>query len=146
MRAYKVAGTHRHTPEMEQELSKVAGSPQRVIFTPQLAPMIRGILTTAYAPAKGEVSVEQCVQAARDLLKGELVSVLPAGRLPDTLHVRGSGRVQIGYAVDKRTGMILAIAAIDNLARGASSQALHALNVARGFDEVLGIPRIAQFP
>ncbi len=146
IRAYKVAGTHRHTPEMEQELTRIAGSEQRVIFTPQLVPMIRGILTTAYAPAQGSVSVKDCVEAARDLLQGELISVLPAGRLPDTLHVRGSGRAQLGYAVDSRTGMILAIAAIDNLARGASSQAIHALNVSRGFDEVLGIPRIAQFP
>jgi N-acetyl-gamma-glutamyl-phosphate reductase len=146
MRPYKVAGTHRHTPEIEQELSRAADHPIRVLFTPQLAPMIRGILTIAYARAKPGTTVERCVEAARDLLGGALVSVLPPGSLPDTLHVRGSGRAQVGYALDQRTGLVLAMAAIDNLARGASSQAIHALNVSRGWPETLGVPRIAMFP
>ncbi len=146
MRPYKVCGTHRHTPEMEQELSVAAGHEMRVLFTPQLAPMIRGILTTSYSPLKAGVSAEQCRQAARDTLVGDLITILPEGRLPDTLHVRGSGRAQIAYVPDERTGLLLSICAIDNLARGASSQAVHALNVARGFAETAGIPRIAQFP
>ncbi len=146
MRAYKVAGTHRHTPEIEQEISVAAGKDQKVLFTPQLAPMIRGILTNAYAKARPGASAARCIEAARDLLESELVTVLPEGRLPDTLHVRGSGRIQLGYAVDSRTGLVLAMSAIDNLARGASSQAIHALNVSRGFQETLGIPRIAMFP
>jgi N-acetyl-gamma-glutamyl-phosphate reductase len=146
MRPYKVCGTHRHTPEMEQEFSVAAGHEMRVLFTPQLAPMIRGILTTIYSPLKAGVSAEQCRQAARDALKGDLITILPEGVLPDTLHVRGSGRAQIAYVTDKRTGLLLSICAIDNLARGSSSQAIHALNVARGFSETAGIPRIAQFP
>ncbi len=146
MRPYKVAGTHRHTPEMEQELSRAAGSDIRALFTPQLAPMIRGILTTAYVTPQAGVTAERCREAARTHLAGPLITVFEKGRLPDTLHVRGSGRAQIAYALDERTGVLLAMGAIDNLARGASSQAIHALNVSRGFDESAGIPRMAQFP
>ncbi len=146
IRPYKVAGTHRHTPEMEQELSLAAAAPVKVLFTPQLAPMIRGILTTAYLPLLPSATEEDCREAAKKHLGSALVSVLPKDQLPDTLHVRGSGRAQIGYAHDARTGLLLSMCSIDNLARGASSQAIHALNVARGFEETAGIPRVAQFP
>jgi len=146
MRPYKIAGTHRHTPEIEQELSRAAGTELRVTFTPQLAPMIRGILTTAYVRLKDGVTEDQCRNAAQTHLVSELLTVLPAGKLPDTLHVRGSGRAHVGYALDERTGTLIGMCAIDNLARGASSQAIHALNIARGFVETAGIPRLAQFP
>ncbi|MCH2107884.1 MAG: N-acetyl-gamma-glutamyl-phosphate reductase [Polyangiaceae bacterium] len=146
MRAYKVAGQHRHTPEMEQELSVLGSQDWKVLFTPQLAPMIRGILTTTYARVKAGVSAAQCREAARDLLQGPLISILPEDTLPDTLHVRGSGRAQIAYAIDDRTGLVLSIAAIDNLARGASSQALAAFNISRDYEEATGIPRLAQYP
>jgi N-acetyl-gamma-glutamyl-phosphate reductase len=146
MRPYAVGGTHRHTPEMEQELGRVAAQELRLLFTPQLAPMIRGILTTAYAVAVPGVTIEQCYQAAHSLYDSAWVTVLPPGALPDTLHVRGTGRAHIAYALDKRTGLVLAMCAIDNLARGASAQAIMALNVAREFPLGLGIPRIAAFP
>lgn len=146
LRPYNVGGTHRHTPEMEQELSVAAGAPVPVLFTPQLAPMIRGILTTAYAKPKAGVSLEAIRRAATDLYRDGLVTVLPEGRLPDTLHVRGSGRAMLAYALDSRTGLLLAMSAIDNLARGASVQAMQALNVSRGFDETWGVPRLAVFP
>lgn len=146
LRPYNVGGSHRHTPEMEQELSRAAGAEVRVLFTPQLVPTIRGILTTAYARPHPGVSAEQCRQAARDLYGDGLVTVLPEKRLPDTLHVRGSGRAQVNYAVDDRTGLLLAMCAIDNLARGASAQAMQAFNVSRGFEETLGVPRLAMFP
>lgn len=146
IRPYKVAGTHRHTPEIEQEISAVAGRSLSVLFTPQLAPMSRGILTNVYARAKPGLTTLACLEAAHKYLESELVTVLPEGRLPDTLHVRGSGRAQLGYAVDARTGLVLAMCAIDNLARGASAQAIYALNVSRGFSPVAGVPRIAQFP
>src|SRR5690606_3794153 len=145
-RPYKIAGTHRDTPEIEQELSRAAGTELRVTFTPQLAPMIRGILTTAYVRLKDGVTEDQCRNAAQTHLVSELLTVLPAGKLPDTLHVRGSGRAHVGYALDERTGTLIGMCAIDNLARGASSQAIHALNIARGFVETAGIPRLAQFP
>lgn len=146
MRPYKVAGGHRHTPEMEQELSRIAGHDVRVTFTPQLAPMIRGILTTAYARALPGTTAERCREAARELYSEGLVSVLPDGRLPDTLWVRGSARAHVAYAVDDRTGWVLAMGAIDNLTRGASAQAIQALNVARGWPDGTGLARIAQFP
>jgi N-acetyl-gamma-glutamyl-phosphate reductase len=146
MRPYSVGGTHRHTPEMEQELGWVAGQDLRLLFTPQLAPMIRGILTTAYAVRAPGVTADRCREAAHALYDSPLITILPAGSLPDTLHVRASGRAHIAYAVDERTGLILAMCAIDNLARGASAQAIMALNTARRFPLDLGIPRIAAFP
>ncbi|HSC88170.1 MAG TPA: N-acetyl-gamma-glutamyl-phosphate reductase [Polyangiaceae bacterium] len=148
LRPYNVGGGHRHTPEMEQELSVAAGgAPLRVLFTPQLVPMIRGILTTTYSRPKAGVTVEQCRQAARDLYgTGGLVTVLDDKVLPDTLNVRGSARAQLAYALDPRTGLLLTMSAIDNLARGASAQALQAFNVSRGFAETAGIPRLAMFP
>lgn len=146
IRPYKIAGTHRHTPEMEQELSVAAGTSVRVLFTPHLVPMIRGILTVCYLPAGQGLDAETCRAAAQKHLSGALITVLPSPHLPDTLHVRGSGRAHLSYAVDERTQMLMALCAIDNLSRGASSQAIHALNVAREFSETAGIPRIAQFP
>jgi len=146
MRPYKVAGTHRHTPEIVQELSVAAGQQLPVLFTPQLAPMSRGILSNVYAKARSGVTAAQCLDAARSTLESDLITVLPEGRLPDTLHVRGSGRAQLGYAVDERTGMVLGMCTIDNLARGASAQAIAAFNVSRGFAMTAGVPRIATFP
>ncbi len=146
IRPYKIAGSHRHTPEMEQELSAAAKSRVKVLFTPQLAPMIRGILSTCYVTPKSGVSIEHIHHAAEKHITGELVSLLPPGQLPDTLHVRGSGRAQVAYALDERTGVLLAMCSIDNLARGASSQAIAALNVSRDLPETAGIPRLAQFP
>lgn len=146
IRPYKVAGTHRHLPEIEQELSLAAGSSLEVVFTPHLVPMTRGILTTAYARLKPGTSEDDCRAAARELYRAGLVSVLDAGVLPDTLWVRGSARAHVGYAVDARGRTVIAMGAIDNLARGASAQAVHALNVALGWPDALGLPEIAQFP
>lgn len=146
MRPYKVAGAHRHTPEIEQELGAVAGRDVRVTFTPQLVPMTRGILTVAYARAKPGTSAGACESAARDAYAGGLVTVLETGRLPDTLWVRGSSRAHIAYAFDARTRLVLAMCAIDNLARGAAAQAVQALNVALGFEDALGLPEVGLFP
>jgi N-acetyl-gamma-glutamyl-phosphate reductase len=146
IRPYKLGGTHRHIPEIEQELSRVAKREVRVVFSPHLVPMSRGILTTAYAPARPGTSVESCRAAARELYAGGLVSVLDDGRLPDTLWVRGSARAHVAYALDERAGMVVASCAIDNLARGASAQAVQALNVALGWPDALGLPEIGMFP
>ncbi len=146
MRPYKVAGQHRHVPEIEQELSRAAGSELRVVFTPQLAPMTRGILTVAYARPKQGVTAERCRDAARAKYAGGLVTVLNEGTLPDTLWVRGSSRAHVGYALDERVGMLLAMSAIDNLSRGASAQAIQAFNVSRGFPDALGLPEVPLFP
>ncbi len=148
IRPYKVAGTHRHTPEIEQELSLQAGTSLRVLFTPQLAPFSRGILTTAYArPTKPEPDLaERCREAARSLYQDSLVTVLDGDRLPDTLWVRGSARAHVAYAYDERTQTVLAFSAIDNLSRGSSAQAIQALNVAMGWPDAEGLPQIGQFP
>jgi N-acetyl-gamma-glutamyl-phosphate reductase len=146
MRPYKVGGTHRHVPEIEQELSRAAGSSVQVTFTPQLVPMSRGILVTAYARAKPGLSAAQCRAAAEARYAGGLVTVLPEGVLPDTLWVRGSARAHLGYSVEPRTGALLAMCAIDNLSRGASAQAIQALNVSLGLPDALGLPEIALFP
>jgi N-acetyl-gamma-glutamyl-phosphate reductase len=146
LRPYKVAGKHRHVPEIEQELSVQAGAPIRVVFTPHLAPMTRGILATAYAHVRPGTSAERCRDAARSLYGQGLVTVLNEASLPDTLHVRGSARAHVAYEIDARAGMVVAMCAIDNLARGASAQAIQALNVALGYPDGLGLPEIGLFP
>lgn len=146
-RNYKVAGTHRHTPEIEQTLSEVAGAPVTVTFTPTLAPMTRGILSTQYVTPRGDVTVEALVEAARTYFAGSSsVAVLDAGANPDTLWVRGSNRAHVAYALDRRANRIVASCAIDNLVKGASGQAVQCMNVAVGWDEGLGLRAPAMFP
>lgn len=146
IRPYKAGSTHRHVPEIEQELSLVAGAPITVSFTPILVPMSRGILVTAWAKPRPGVSADACRAAASELYQGGLVTVLPAGTLPDTLWVRGSARAHVGYVHDEHAGLILAMCAIDNLARGASAQAVQALNVSQGWGDALGLPELPLFP
>jgi len=146
IRPYKVGSTHRHVPEIEQELSLAAGANVEVVFTPVLTPMSRGILCTAYARLRAGVSEDDCRKAARELYAKGLVSVLDAGVLPDTLWVRGSARAHVAYTVDARRKVVLAMCATDNLARGASAQAVQAFNVSMGWPDALGLPEIAQFP
>jgi N-acetyl-gamma-glutamyl-phosphate reductase len=145
MRPYKVAGKHRHTVEIEQELSLAGKADIRLTFTPQLAPMTRGILTCAYATALPGTTAEACREAARALYDGGLVTVLEDA-LPDTLWVRGSARAHVAYALDERVGIVLAMCAIDNLAKGASAQAVQALNAAMEWPDALGLPEVAMFP
>src|SRR6187399_994524 len=146
IRPYKIAGAHRHLPEIEQELSLAAGEPVQVVFTPHLTPMTRGILSVAYARLLPGKTADDCRNAARALYQEGLVSVLDEGTLPDTLWVRGSARAHIAYALDMRTSTVIAMGAIDNLAKGASAQALQALNVAMGWQDATGLPEVAQFP
>jgi N-acetyl-gamma-glutamyl-phosphate reductase len=146
-RAYK-AGAHRHGPEIEQELSRLAGAPLNITFVPHLLPMSRGILATCYAqPVDSNVTVGACTEAARSLYTGSpSVHVLDEGQHPDTLWVRGSNRVHLGYAQDENSGMIIAMSAIDNLVKGASGQAIQCLNVRFGLDEGSGLEAPAQWP
>lgn len=146
IRAYKAGSTHRHVPELEQELAVVAGKPVTVAFTPVLVPMSRGILATIYAKAAAGVTAEACREAAREMYRDGLVTVLPEGTLPDTLWVRGSARAHVAYVHDQHAGMILAMCAIDNLARGASAQAVQAFNVSQGWPDALGLPELPLFP
>lgn len=147
VRAYK-AGAHRHGPEIEQELSRLAGSPLEITFVPHLVPMTRGILATCYAqPVDSSVTAAACAEAARTLYAGSpSVHVLDEGQHPDTLWVRGSNRVHLSYAQGRSTGPIIAMSAIDNLVKGASGQAVQCLNVRFGLDEGAGLGAPAQWP
>ena len=147
VRAYK-AGSHRHGPEIEQELSRLAGAPIRIAFVPHLLPMTRGILATCYAQAvDSSLTAGRCIEAARELYEGSpSVVVLDEGQHPDTLWVRGSNRVHLGYAQDRRGGTVIAMSAIDNLIKGASGQAIQCLNVRFGLDEGAGLQAPAQWP
>lgn len=138
---YKVAG-HRHTPEIEQALSRVAGAEVRVTFTPHLVPMTRGLLATVYLQlsAPGSIGTEDVVELYRARYDAEpFVSVHPAGTMPSTREVTGSNRAHLGVAVDQRTGTLIAVCAIDNLVKGTSGQAIQCANLVLGFDETDGL-------
>ncbi len=149
VRAYKPGGTHRHTPEIEQELALASGHAALALtFTPHLLPMSRGILTCVYAaptdPARPAAAYREALIAA---YAGEpFVDVLPDGALPDTAHVRGSNRAHVQVVVDARARRVLALAAIDNLVKGASGQAVQCLNAVLGWPETLGLTGAPVFP
>jgi N-acetyl-gamma-glutamyl-phosphate reductase len=147
VRAYK-AGVHRHGPEIEQELSRLAGETIRITFVPHLVPMTRGILSTCYAePSSSAVTAATCTQAARDLYAGSpSVLVLDPGDHPDTLWVRGSNRTHLAYTQDPGSGKVIAMSAIDNLVKGAAGQALQCLNVRFGLAEGEGLGAAAEWP
>ncbi len=139
IRAYGVA-SHRHTPEIEDQSSKLAGKNLQVSFTPHLAPMDRGILSTAYAKLAKKVSTAELIELYREFYKGErFVRILPEGELPRTKWVRGSNYADIGVVADSRTGRVVAISAIDNLVKGAGGQAIQNMNIMMGIPEETGI-------
>jgi N-acetyl-gamma-glutamyl-phosphate reductase len=146
-RAYGVGGVHRHTPEIEQELSLLAGESLLITFTPHLVPMDRGILSTVYATPRTATSTAELVQLYQDFYSGEpFVRVLPQGCLPSTAFVRGSNFCDIAPLVDPRTGRIIIVSAIDNLVKGASGQAVQNMNIVCGFPETMGLEGLALFP
>lgn len=133
-------GAHRHTPEIAQALSWVAGAPVRVAFAPHLAPMTRGLLATVYLDLAGGVDTDTVVRVYRDRYAGEpFVTVHPAGRMPSTREVSGTNRAHIGVAADEASGTLVVACAIDNLVKGAAGQALQCANIALGFDETAGL-------
>ncbi|MCB9591915.1 MAG: N-acetyl-gamma-glutamyl-phosphate reductase [Sandaracinaceae bacterium] len=145
LRGYSTAGRHRHTPEIEQELSGLAGTGVKVIFSPHLVPMIRGILATAYVEPKGDPA--GFTELARQFYAGSpSVHVLDEGSHPDTLWVRGSNRALVSYSLDPRTGWVVAQCAIDNLVKGASGQAIQCANVRFGLPEASGLDHPATWP
>ena len=140
-RAYSVTG-HRHTSEIEQELSSLASSPVVVSFTPHLAPMKRGMLATIYADLAPGVTADDIHGLYSVFYENEpFVRVLPAGACPDTRNVAGTNMADVAVFADKRTGRAVLLSAIDNLGKGASAQALQALNLMAGFPETLGLVR-----
>jgi len=146
-KAYGVGGVHRHTPEIEQELSLLAGTSLKVTFSPHLVPMDRGILSTIYATPKKQITTEAIGTLYREFYDGEpFVRVLGKGNLPSTAFVRGSNFCDIAPLVDERTGRIILVSAIDNLVKGASGQAVQNMNLVCGFPETMGLDGLALFP
>jgi len=146
-RAYGVGGTHRHIPEIEQELALLAGVPLKIAFTPHLVPMDRGILSTIYTNPLGKVTAADLITLYEAFYDGEpFVRVLPEGTFPSTAHVRGSNFCDIGIAVDERTGRVIVVSAIDNLVKGASGQAVQNMNLMCGLPETLGLDFLPIFP
>jgi N-acetyl-gamma-glutamyl-phosphate reductase len=144
IKAYGVPG-HRHTPEIEQELSKLAGETSIVSFTPHLVPMNRGILSTCYSTLKIKLDIEELKSIYDDFYKDEyFVKVLDT--LPETRWVRGSNLCHIGMRIDKRTNRVIVVSAIDNLIKGAAGQAVQNMNIMLGFEEIEGLSFLAMAP
>lgn len=134
-KAYKVA-THRHTSEIEQELSNVAGEKIMLSFTPHLIPQKRGILSTIYVNLNKEYTTEEIVEMYKEYYKGEyFIRIMEAGKLPETKNVAGSNFVDIGVVVDKRLQRAVVVSAIDNIVKGAAGQAVQNMNLMFGLDE-----------
>lgn len=145
-KAYKV-GEHRHTPEIEQELGALCGHEVVVSFTPHLVPMSRGMLSTIYADLAAEVTMAQVAAVYQSHYAGEpFVRLCPEGCYPATQHIRGANFCDIGFKIDKRTGRIIILSAIDNLVKGAAGQAVQNLNLICGFAETTGLMSVPVFP
>lgn len=139
-RPYNIGGGHRHTPEIEQELSVAAGAPVTVSFNPHLLPISRGILATIYTKLTSPLAQADVQAMYEDFWKDSpWVRVLPAGRLPETRNVRGTLFCDIAVTVDRRTGRLIITSAIDNLCRGASGQAVANANLMFGLPVETGL-------
>lgn len=137
--AYKV-GSHRHTPEIEQGLGDLGLTHASVVFTPHLAPLDRGLLSTVYLEVGQGMSLDDVHAIYRAAYASEpFVTVCVAGGQPATGHVRGSNRAHIGLAIDQRSGMLVVTCAIDNLVKGTAGQAVQCANLALGLDETAGL-------
>jgi N-acetyl-gamma-glutamyl-phosphate reductase len=145
VKAYSVVG-HNHTAEIEQELSSVAGTTVRVVFTPHLIPMTRGILVTAYAPLMGDLSEAQAQDLYHQAYDAEPFVRLLDDALPETKATMGSNFCDVAVKVDQRGGVAIAIAAIDNLGRGAAGQAIQNMNLMCGLPEETGLKFPGLYP
>jgi N-acetyl-gamma-glutamyl-phosphate reductase len=145
--AYGVGGAHRHTPEFAQNLSAVAGEKVTVSFTPVLAPMPRGILTTASAPLKDDVDEAAARAAYEKAYDAEpFVQLLPAGAWPTTSATLGSNNVQLQVTVDADAKRLVVVAALDNLTKGTAGGAVQSMNLALGFPETTGLSTVGVAP
>jgi N-acetyl-gamma-glutamyl-phosphate reductase len=146
LQAYGLA-SHRHTPEIEQELSALAGAPVRVCFTPHLVPLNRGLLTTASVPLAGALTTADLLRVYRDFYAGEsFVRVLDEGERPTTRHVVGSNYCDVTLVADPRTGRAVCVSAIDNLGKGGSANGVQNLNVLFGWNERTGLDAAPVYP
>jgi len=141
--AYSVGGVHRHLGEFDQELSKIAGRAVNIQFTPHLIPANRGILATAYVVGDIEAVNETLSQRYEN---EHFIHVLPLGESPSTHHVRGSNECHIGIVSDRIDNRCIIIAALDNLTKGSSGQAIQNANLMLGIDETVGLNLVPLFP
>ncbi len=145
-KAYGI-GSHRHTPEIEQTLSQIAGESIQVSFTPHLLPVDRGILSTIYATQTEGYSTVDLLQLFQKRYADEpFVRILPEGQLPNIAYVRGTNLCDIGLVADQRTGRIILVSVIDNLCKGAAGQAIQNFNLICGIDERTGLSAAPLFP
>ncbi|MBB6394463.1 N-acetyl-gamma-glutamyl-phosphate reductase [Actinomadura coerulea] len=145
--AYAVGGTHRHTPEMIQNLSAAAGEPVSVSFTPTLAPMSRGILATCSAKARPGVTAASLRAAYAQAYAGEpFLGLLPEGQWPATSMTLGANTVLVQVALDEAAGRVVVVAAVDNLTKGTAGGAVQSANLALGLPEELGLTTIGVSP
>jgi len=145
-KAYGIA-SHRHTPEIEQELAGLANTNVRLSFTPHLLPVNRGILSTCYADLTETKSTEELIDLYRQRYADEkFIRIMPGGQLPNIAYVRGTNFCDIGLVSDQHTGRVIVISAIDNLVKGAAGQAVQNMNIMCGFQEALGLGIVPAFP
>ena len=138
--AYKFGGVHQHTPEIEQALTRVSGTEAKISFTPILAPMPRGILSTITAKLTKKMTTEEVHSIyTKYFTDSQFVTVLPIGAMPKTAALTGSNHVQIQVTVDDHTSRLVVSVAIDNLGKGAAAQAIQNANLMCGFDEAAGL-------
>ena len=146
IKAYSVA-SHRHTPEIEEQLSYAAGQEILINFTPHLVPMNRGILVTAYANLLKDVTEDRVISAYQKYYKDEpFIRLLDRGSTPETRWVEGSNYVDIGFKIDTRTNRIIMMGALDNLVKGAAGQAVQNMNLAFGLGETEGLMQVPLYP
>ncbi|MEO0401546.1 MAG: N-acetyl-gamma-glutamyl-phosphate reductase [Pseudomonadota bacterium] len=141
--AYALGGAHRHLGEFDQEFSRVAGRDVRIQFVPHLIPANRGILGTAYVKGEAQAIHETLAAAYAD---EPFIEVLPMGEAPSTRHIRGSNFCHIGVAGDRLSGRVVVVAALDNLTKGSSGQALQNANLMLGIPETAGLMMAPLFP
>ncbi|BCB96773.1 N-acetyl-gamma-glutamyl-phosphate reductase [Dissulfurispira thermophila] len=145
-KAYGIV-SHRHTPEIEQELSAIAGRGIKINFTPHLVPMDRGIISTMYAKMLKKVETAEVISIYKKYYDAEpFVNVLNEGVYPNAKNVRGSNFVEIGLKVNNRTNTLIIVSAIDNLVKGASGQAVQNMNIIMGIKETTALESLAVFP
>lgn len=146
-KAYKVGGLHRHIPEMEQELTALAGHEIRISFTPHLLPVNRGILSTIYGSLLRDMTPAELTDLYRRHYQDEkFIRICKPGVFPNISSVCGSNSCDIGVTVDKRTNRVIILSVIDNLIKGAAGQAIQNMNLICGFSEETGLTGISRFP
>ena len=146
IKAYGV-GVHRHTPEIEEQLSLAAGKPVTISFTPHLVPMNRGILVTAYGTLLKSVTYEEVKAIYDKYYENEyFVRVLDRDESPQTKWVEGSNSVDVNFKIDPRTNRVVMMGAMDNLVKGAAGQAIQNMNIMFGLPENQGLKLVPMFP